>query len=80
MSFGVEEAGVFVSSAVLGIFGVDLVVADSYGIVCVDSVGDLGEGSLTSSANFRPIRQVGFLSSEESHLHVLMRFLISGPK
>ena len=80
VSFGVEESGVFVSSAVLGIFGVDLVVADSDGVVGVDSVGDLGRSSHTSSANLRPIRQVGFLSSEESHLQVLTRFLISGPK
>ena len=42
MSFGVEEASVFVPSAVQGIFGVDLVVADSDGVVSVDSVGDLG--------------------------------------
>ena len=42
MFFGVEEAGVFIPSAVLEIFGVDLVVADSDGVVGVDSVGDLG--------------------------------------
>lgn len=42
VSFGVEEASVFVPSAVQGIFGVDLVVADSDGVVSVDSVGDLG--------------------------------------
>lgn len=75
-----EEGSVFVASPVFFIDVLFDVVANSDRIVGVYSVGDLGKGMSTSSANLRPMRQEGFLSSEASYLQVFTRLWISGPK